>query len=73
REGQARRLTEDEVPELDRPLRFGVRRNGDQPIRAATLRDLVRLLREAGRQGSGRQHERRGRPGRRSGPRRRRD
>jgi hypothetical protein len=73
REGQARRLTEDELPELDRPLRFGVRRNDDQVIRADTLRDLTRQLREPVRTGKVRQVERTRRGGRRAGPRRRRD
>jgi len=73
REGQARRLTDDELPELDRPLRLGVGRNGDQPIRAATLRELLRLLREQARPRAGHREARTRRPGRRSGPRRRRD
>src|SRR5690606_15616357 len=64
REGQLRRLRLDDLPELDRPLMFAIRR-GDQELEATTLerlRDLVDEHRD-------RQHrtERRGGPGR--GPR----
>jgi len=45
REGQARRLTMDELPELDRPIRFAVVRGGEPPLRAATLPELRELLR----------------------------
>ena len=73
REGQARRLTEDELPVLDRPLRFGVRRQGEPPVRAATLRELTRLLREEIRRGKGMRADRNGGGRRRPGPRRRRN
>jgi len=45
REGQARRLTSGELPELDRPVRFAVVRGGEPPLRAATLPELKELLR----------------------------
>jgi hypothetical protein len=45
REGQARRLSDDEVPALDRPIRFLVVRGGEAPIEAESLARLVALLR----------------------------
>ena len=45
REGQARRLTAGELPELDRPMRFAVLRAGEPPLRAGTLAELKELLR----------------------------
>jgi ATP-dependent RNA helicase HrpA len=45
REGQARRLTAGELPELDRPVRYAVVRGGEPPLRAATLPELKELLR----------------------------
>ncbi|HEV8357103.1 MAG TPA: helicase-related protein [Gemmatimonadales bacterium] len=45
REGQARRLTPGELPELDRPIRFAVVRGGDPTLRAGTLAELRELLR----------------------------
>jgi hypothetical protein len=45
REGQARRLTPQELPALDRPVRFAVLRGGEPPLRAATLAELKELLR----------------------------
>jgi ATP-dependent helicase HrpA len=65
REGQAKRLRADEVPVLDRPVRFAVQRGRHPPILADTVADLQALLRRApkpeGRRAS--QHGRR--PGRR--------
>lgn len=52
REGQARRLTEDQLPALDRPLRFLVNRGGEQPLEADSLDTLQALLRK----GSPRSH-----------------
>jgi hypothetical protein len=44
REGQARRLRTDEVPRLDRPLRFAVQRGRHPPILADTIPALQALL-----------------------------
>jgi hypothetical protein len=46
REGQARRLTEDQVPALDRPVRYLVVRGGEAPIEAESLATLGALLRK---------------------------
>jgi ATP-dependent RNA helicase HrpA len=78
REGQARRLRQDELPPLDRPLRFAVQRGRHQPLLADTIPALQGLLRrgpstddeeprphhrERGRhQGRGHRAGRRGRP-----------
>jgi hypothetical protein len=48
REGQGRRLSSDELPELDRPLRFAVVRGGVPPLRADSLPELRQLLAQAG-------------------------
>jgi ATP-dependent helicase HrpA len=76
REGQAKRLRADEVPVLDRPLRFAVQRGRHPPLLADTIPDLQALLRRApkpprgeddgpgGRRGRGRSRHGR-RPGRR--------
>jgi hypothetical protein len=66
REGQARRVTEHDLPKLDRPLRFGVVRSGDDAdLRAGTLEEVQETLRGLFRRGSGRdarnRQERRGR------------
>jgi hypothetical protein len=66
REGQARRVTEHDLPKLDRPLRFGVVRSGDEAdLRAGTLKEVQETLRGLFRRGSGRdarnRQERRGR------------
>ncbi|HYF38965.1 MAG TPA: DEAD/DEAH box helicase, partial [Gemmatimonadales bacterium] len=73
REGQAKRLRIDELPKLDRPLRFSVQRGRHPPLLADTLPALQALLRrspksaaeESGpRHGGGRHvppHRRRGR------------
>ncbi len=56
REGQARRLTRGDLPDLDRPIRFEVPRGGDEPsLHAATLDELKALLRHPRR----RPHDRR--------------
>jgi hypothetical protein len=47
REGQARRLRADEVPVLDRPVRFAVQRGRHPPILADTVPALQALLRRA--------------------------
>jgi hypothetical protein len=72
REGQAWRVTEEELPAVDRPLRFGVARE-DGPILAASLGELRAKLSAAPRPERRPDRERRGaRGGRRPGPRRRR-
>jgi hypothetical protein len=45
REGQARRLRDDDLPALDRPLRFTVLRGKREAVRAASLDELRALLR----------------------------
>jgi hypothetical protein len=77
REGQARRLRADEVPELDRPLRFAVQRGGHPPLLADTIPALQALLRRAPKApregGEGSRHRRgqkRGWRGQRPGKRR---
>ena len=47
REGQARRLRQDELPPLDRPLRFAVQRGTHPPIQADTIPALQSLLQRA--------------------------
>jgi ATP-dependent helicase HrpA len=47
REGQAKRLRPDELPPLDRPLRFSVQRGRHAPLMADTLPALQALLRRA--------------------------
>jgi hypothetical protein len=47
REGQAKRLRPDELPRLDRPLRFAVQRGRHPPLLADTLPALQVLLRRA--------------------------
>ena len=47
REGQARRLTPDTLPSLDRPVRFAVTRGGEPPIRADSLEELAALLKSS--------------------------
>ncbi len=75
REGQAKRLRADDLPSLDRPLRFAVQRGRHPPILADSIPSLQALLRRApkaerndedgrgwgGRRGSRKRH----RPGRR--------
>jgi len=50
REGQARRLREEDLPRLDRPLRFAVVRGSRPSIEADTLEALADGLEQAGRQ-----------------------
>jgi ATP-dependent helicase HrpA len=47
REGQAKRLRLDELPKLDRPLRFAVQRGHQPPLLADTLPGIQALLRRA--------------------------
>ena len=47
REGLARRLRQDELPPLDRPLRFAVQRGGRPPIHADTVSALQVALRRS--------------------------
>ncbi|HEU4682710.1 MAG TPA: DEAD/DEAH box helicase [Gemmatimonadales bacterium] len=47
REGQARRLRQDELPRLDRPLRFSVQRGRHPPVLADTIPALQALLKRA--------------------------
>ncbi|HEY9505055.1 MAG TPA: hypothetical protein VIQ27_03705, partial [Gemmatimonadales bacterium] len=49
REGQAKRLRPEEVPALDRPVRFAVQRGRHPPLLADTLPALQALLRKAPR------------------------
>lgn len=46
REGQARRLREDQLPPFDRPVRFQVVRGGEAPLEAESLEMLGALLRK---------------------------
>jgi hypothetical protein len=52
REGQARRLRPDELPRLDRPLRFAVQRGRHPPLLADTIPALQHLLRRGPRTAS---------------------
>jgi len=76
REGQAKRLREGELPELDRPLRFAVQRGRHPPLLAESIPTLQSLLRhapKADRQEDNRgaqAHRRGGRRGRKQGRRR---
>jgi hypothetical protein len=47
REGQAKRLRADELPTLDRPLRFAVQRGKFPPLLADSLQELQALLRRS--------------------------
>jgi hypothetical protein len=49
KEGQAKRLRLEEVPVLDRPIRFAVQRGRHPPLPADTLPELQALLRKAPR------------------------
>jgi len=51
REGQARRLRPDEVPALDRPVRFAVQRGRHAPLLSDTVAELQSLLRRTPRAG----------------------
>jgi ATP-dependent helicase HrpA len=82
REGQAKRLRTDELPRLDRPLRFAVQRGRHPPLLADTLAALHALLRRPQKtlleedarlhHGRGRRgrHKHGRRPSRQGGPRR---
>jgi ATP-dependent helicase HrpA len=83
REGQAKRLRLDELPRLDRPLRFAVQRGRHPPLLADTIPALQALLRRGPRaheeedsgpygHDGGRRRGHRHRPGRRGRPRGRR-
>jgi ATP-dependent helicase HrpA len=66
REGQAKRLRPDELPPLDRPLRFAVQRGRHAPLLADTLPALQAILRRAPKSewsGEERERTRRGRRG----------
>ena len=52
REGQARRLSEPDLPDFGRPVRFAVVRGGEAPLEAESLEALRALLRRA----SGKMH-----------------
>jgi ATP-dependent helicase HrpA len=67
REGQAKRLRADDLPRLDRPLRFAVQRGHHPPILADTISDLQALLRRAptGEGSERRGHHESGRAGKR--------
>ena len=68
REGQARRMTEAEIPALDRPVRFAVVRAGAPSVLADTLPELRRALVASRQHGGGAKS--RPRPPRRGGRRR---
>lgn len=46
REGQARRITRGDLPDLDRPVRFEIPRGREPSLRAGTLEELKVLLRQ---------------------------
>jgi hypothetical protein len=61
REGQAKRLRTDELPQLDRPLRFAVQRGRQPPLLADSLPALQALLRRQPKSAGGRARHRPGR------------
>jgi ATP-dependent helicase HrpA len=72
REGQAKRLRPDEIPPLDRPLKFAVQRGRHPPLLADTIPALQALLRRAPKSDedhSGPRGDRPGGRGRRQGAR----
>ena len=69
KEGQAKRLRLEEVPVLDRPIRFAVQRGRHAPLPADTLPELQALLRKAPRYEHGERGETRMTPGRGQGRR----
>jgi ATP-dependent helicase HrpA len=72
REGQAKRLRADEIPPLDRPLRFAVQRGRHPPLLADTIPALQALLRRAPKSNEerpGPHGDGRGRRGHRQDPR----
>jgi ATP-dependent helicase HrpA len=64
REGQAKRLRPDELPRLDRPLRFAVHRGNHPPVLADTIPALQVLLQRAPTGPSGERQDGRGAQGR---------
>jgi hypothetical protein len=65
REGQANRLRPDELPRLDRPLRFAVQRGHHPPLLADSIPALQALLRRGPTGQTGERHDGRGDQGRR--------
>ncbi len=61
REGQVRRVRADDLPEVDRPLVFEVRRGNHAPIRADSLEELRAQLERLPRGRPQQRHQRRGR------------
>jgi hypothetical protein len=72
REGQAKRLRTDELPSLDRPLRFAVQRGRHPPLLADTISALQVLLRRSPKVPDEEGESFRHRDGRRQPPHRRR-
>jgi ATP-dependent helicase HrpA len=72
REGQAKRLRTDELPRLDRPLRFAVQRGRHPPVHADTIPALQDLLRRPPKGETDEREPLRHREGRRNQPHRRR-
>jgi ATP-dependent helicase HrpA len=64
REGQAKRLRPDELPRLDRPLRFAVQRGHHPPILADSIPALQALLQRAPTGPTGERHDGRSAQGR---------
>jgi hypothetical protein len=64
REGQAKRLQPDELPRLDRPLRFAVQRGHHPPILADSIPALQALLQRAPTGPTGERHDGRSAQGR---------
>jgi hypothetical protein len=58
REGQAKRLRPDELPRLDRPLRFAVQRGRHAPLLADTIPDLQAMLRRPSKVSEPEEHSR---------------
>ena len=71
REGQAKRLRADELPPLDRPLRFAVFRGRHAPVLADSIPELQAELKRAPRAARPEGDSDRPRRGRRGGPHRR--
>ena len=69
REGQAKRIRIDELPRLDRPLRFAVQRGRHPPLLADTIPALQHLLRRGPRDSEEEPDFHRTRGGRRPGSR----
>jgi ATP-dependent RNA helicase HrpA len=65
REGQAKRLRPDDLPRLDRPLRFAVQRGNHPPLMADTIPALQALLRRGPSGTAGERHDGGGDQGRR--------